>query len=489
MVEERRYVGERSFPDIRTVLGNGLRGLLILFIIGGIGVFSYIAYVQISSGNAEIYTDKAFNNVGETIDAWGFWNQFKSQWNKLTNPTSLNTHKSVVEANEDNVELGVDIMTFEANKNSDYFEGEVIRSTAVVRAAGLSGEESLIDVDCELQNYYGEVLVTPEIIPYPGNGNPIQKSVGCSFLDSDKLSLSKLKNSLELKFTASFEGYAIANYDVYLMNGWEFNKIVYDLGKDPFNYYGISDSHLRFGNVMVSTTTPGPVNLAIGTSTSQPFVGGSEFDQDNEKYYFQVSLTSQDRGKIKKVESLTLKVPSEIALDEDRRTCDFQFSGEYDGAYKVYKLTDHAYYNVVNKDCSAESLDGTGITEHNCLKDFDTTGVILQCFFEIPEYSSEWGPMVATNFIAETQFIYEKEKKEYIVVRRSESSIDSDRCAEFEEVECKDSKGCSPHDFTSFDYCVSCSENLCSDYSTESICDLDYCQLDCGWVNGECEGV
>ncbi len=495
MVEERRddryynrKFSESSFSP-RVVGGHILRGLLILLVIGGVGFFSYIAYIQISSGNAEIYTDEVFNNIGEANEDAGIWSQLKSQWNKLTNPASLNTHKSVVERNEKNSELGVEILTFEANKNSDYFEGETIRGTAVVRAAGLSGEGSLIDVDCELQNYYGEKLITPEEIIYPGNGNPIQKNVGCSFLDGDKLSLPKLKNSLELKFTATFEGYAIANYDVYLMEANEFERIVYQLGEDPFNYYGISDPHLRFGNVMVSTTTPGPVNLAIGTDTSQPFAGGIGVNQENEKYYFQVSLTSQERGEIKKVESLTLKVPSEIALDEDRRNCDFQFSGEYDGNYKVYTLTDHAFYNVVNKDCSQEALEGTGITKNNCLKDFDTTGVVLQCFFEIPEYSSEWSPIVQTNFIAETKFIYEKEKKEFIVVRRDENSANNDPCASLEEEECKSSKGCAPHDINEFDYCVACSENFCSDYSSEESCSVDYCQLDCGWGNEVCESV
>jgi len=519
MVEERgtgrRYSDRRFYEssfDARIVGGHFLRGLLILLIIGGVGFFSYIAYIQISSGNAGIYTDQAFNNIGEVTEGSGIWSQLKSQWNKLTNPAALNTHKSVVEKNENNAELGVDIITFEANKNSDYFEGETIRGTAVVTAAGLSGEESLIDVDCELQNYYGAKLVTPETVSYPGNGHTIQKNVGCSFLDGDRLSLPKLKNSLELKFTATFEGYAIANYDVYLMEATEFERIVYDLGKDPFNYYGISDSHLRFGNVMVSTTTPGPVNLAIGSSTSQPFVGGPKpyfvsgmarsdsegnvvFDDPilegefpPEKYYLQVSLSSQENGKIKKVESLTLKVPSEISLDEDRRNCDFQFSGEYEGAYKIYELTEHAFYNIVNKDCSVEALEGTGITSNNCLKDFDTTGVILQCFFEIPEYSSEWSQIVATNFIAETHFIYEKEKKEYIVVRRSEDSTNNDPCADLVEEECKNGKGCSPHDINEFDYCVSCSENFCSDYSKES-CDVDYCQLDCDLINDICEDV
>jgi|APSaa5957512576_1039674.scaffolds.fasta_scaffold16253_2 hypothetical protein len=504
--------GKIKIPNIRVIFGSILRILLVLLIIGGLGVFSYIGYVQISSGNADVYSDKAFYNIGEITDDSGIFSQLKTQWYKLTNPESLNTHKSVVERNENNAELGVDIGAFEANKNSDYFEGETIRGTAVVTAGGLSGEESLIDVDCELENYYGEKLITPEEIRYPGNGHAIQKSVSCNFLNGDKLSLPKLKNSLELKFTAAFEGYAIANYDVYLMEAKEFERVVYGLGEDPFNYYGISDSHLRFGNVMVSTTTPGPVNLAIGSSTSQPFAGGPNpysvsgmarsdaegnviFDDSiiegefaPEKYYLQISLTSQENGKIKKVESLTLKVPSEIVLDEDRRNCDFKFSGEYDGNYKVYTLTDHAFYNVVNKDCSEESLNGTGITEHNCLKDFDTTGVILQCFFEVPEYSSEWSPIVATNFIAETKFIYEKEKKEYIVVRRSEDSINNDPCADLVEEECKDSKGCSPHDINEFDYCVSCSENFCSDYS-ENACKVDYCQLDCGWNNDACENV
>jgi hypothetical protein len=288
-----------------------------------------------------------------------------------------------------------------------------------------------------------------------------------------------------MKFTATFEGYSIANYDVYLMERGEYERISYDLGENPFNYYGISDSHLRPGNVMVSTTTPGPVNLAIGSSSSQPFVGGQSYNQENEKYHFQVSLSSQDRGNIKQVKKLTLKVPSEIILDEDRRTCDFQFSGEYDGSYKIYSLTEHAFYNIVNRDCSMDKLEGTGITTHNCLKDFDTMGVNLQCFFEVPEYSSEWSPLVVTNFIAEVEYVYEKEKKEFIIIRRSDNSEIKGACTDLEEGECKSSKGCTPDSFDEFDECISCKENYCSDYD-ESSCNNDYCQLECSWTESVC---
>ncbi len=168
---------------------------------------------------------------------------------------------------------------------------------------------------------------------------------------------------------------------------------------------------------------------------------------------------------------------------EDRRTCDFQFSGEYDGSYKIYSLTEHAFYNLVNRDCSADKLEGTGITKYNCLKDFDTFGVNLQCFFEVPEYSSEWSPLVVTNFIAEVEYVYEKEKKEFIVVRRGDNSQIEDACAELGVPECKSIKGCTPNESNE---CTSCKENYCSDYN-ESSCNDDYCQLDCSWIESVCE--
>ena len=470
------------------MFGTILRILLALLLIAGLGIFSYIGYVQFTSGNLDIYSDETFNNLDEIVETGGFLSGIKMQWNKLLNPSTLNTHKSVVETNENNKDLGVDIIKFESTRSSDHFEGDPIRGIAVVKAASLSDEDSLINIGCELENYYGETLVTPPSISYFGNGYPIQTSVGCSFPDGDKISLPKLRNSLEMKFITTFEGYAIANYDVYLMERNEFERISYSLGENPFNYYGISDPHLRPGNVMVSTTTPGPVNLAIGSSSSQPFVGGQGINVGNEKYHFQISLTSQDKGTIKQVKKLTLKVPYEIVLDEDRRICDFQFTGEYDGNYKVYSLTEHAFYNVVNRECDEDKLKGTGITEHNCLKDFDAMGVILQCFFEIPEYSSEWSPLVATNFIAEVEYIYEKEKKEFIVVRRSENSEGEDPCTNFDEEECKSVKGCTPKDADNFDECISCKVHYCVDYD-ESSCVNDYCQLGCEWESDICEAV
>jgi len=204
-----------------------------------------------------------------------------------------------------------------------------------------------------------------------------------------------------------------------------------------------------------------------------------------------VALTSQERGgKIKKVNSLKLKVPREIQLIEDRRDCDFQSTGETDGSYEIYELTEYAFNEKVNKDCSSDALDGTGMTELNCLKDFKDRGVQLQCFFRIPEYPADWGDIVLTSFVAELDYIYEKEKKTGITIRRTSTNDERvDPCSYLNTKEvCSVDQGCKPlMDGPVFDGCIACTENYCSDYNIETDCENNYCfSGNCEWVIDEC---
>ena len=215
-------------------------------------------------------------------------------------------------------------------------------------------------------------------------------------------------------------------------------------------------------------------------------------DLEGDDYYFQVALTSQERdGKIKKVNSLKLKVPKEVQLIEDRRNCDFTATGESEGAYDIYELTEYAFNEKVNKDCSGEALDGTGMTELNCLKDFKDRGVQLQCFFRIPEYSENWGDIVLTSFVAELDYVYEKEKKTSVVIRRTSTGGErTDACSYIEQKsECELDQGCKPiMDGSVFDKCAECTESYCSDYNIRVDCENNYClSSTCEWVADECK--
>lgn len=510
-----------SMPNFSTFFRYLIKGFIVIAVIGALVLLGMLIFNASRTGVLEVYTDNVVTNLDETVDQGGFFAFFKKQWDYIQDPSKINTYQSVVENNQENRNLGVKIVNFEANRQSDYFENDDVRGIAVVQAASLSDDFSEVVFGCELEDYHGSDSVKPRVVQYFGNGRVERWNVGCDF-EGNKISLSqKTLNPKDLTFTATFEAFTIAHYNVYLMERGEFERIAYDLGKSPFDYYEINEPLLGIADTMTSTTTAGPVNLAIGTDTSQPFttkgyssISGiatqtySGLDGEVEttfadsdvggetggSYYFQVAMSAQERdGKIKKVNSLKLKVPKEIRLIEDRRNCDFVATGEYDGGYSIYELTEYAFNEKVNKDCSSEALEGTGMTELNCMKDFKDRGVQLQCFFEIPEFSEEWGDIVKTSFVAELDYIYEKEKKESITIRRSSTSDSRvDPCSYIlKKEECEADQGCKPSiSGDSFEGCVSCTENYCSDYKTEGDCKSNYCLSgNCIWSADECKPI
>jgi len=506
-----------NFPSFSTFFRYLIKFFLVIVVLGALTILGIFIFNSYRTGTLEVYTDNVVTSLDNTVDNEGFFGFFKRQWDYIQDPSKINTYRSVVENNEDNRNLGMKIVTFEPNRQSDYFENDDIRGVAVVQAASLSGNFSEVVFNCNLEDYHGSDSIKPRVVQYFGNGRVERWNVGCDF-EGDKVLLSqKTLNPKDLTFTATFEAFALAHYNVYIMKRSEFERIAYDLGKSPFEYYGINEPLLGIGDTMKSTTTAGPVNLAIGTETSQPFttweldrtsIGGPGryntlgeivFDDSSEDYeltgndyYFQVALSSQESdGKIKKVNSLRLLVPKEVQLIEDRRNCDFQATGESDGAYDVYGLTEYAFNEKVNKDCSKEALAGTGMTELNCMKDFKDRGVQLQCFFRIPEYSQDWGDIVLTSFVAELNYVYEKEKKTSITIRRTSSSDSRvDPCSYIEQKEdCESDQGCKPIIVGgTFDKCVACTENYCSDYKTEEDCKNNYCLLSvCEWDTNICK--
>ena len=482
-----------------------IAAVLFVVVIGVIwGVNSY------RSGNLEVFTDKVVNDVGENVDTEGIFGQIKNLWDDIRDPTRMQTYKSVVEDNEENRRLGVKILSFYTDRSSEYFENDDIRGVAAVQAASLSDNWSMIKFDCELEDYHGQKSVLPSDMVYFGNGFEEKANVGCTF-QGDKIALdSQTLNSKKLTFTATFDAFVISHYDVYIMEREEYERITVDLKKNPFDYYNIHEPNLGIGNSMRSTTTPGPVNLAIGTENSQPFTHWSNdesetwfvdefpelYDPDpihqERNYYFQVAMSSnfgETDGSIKSVKSLILKVPKEVQLIEDRRNCDFVSTGQSEGGYDLYTLTDYAFAEKVNKDCSVEALNGTGITENSCMKDFKNRGIQLQCFFRIPEYPQEWGNFVVTSFVAELDYVYEKHKTEYVVIRRMPDAEErGDPCGNYTLEDCKTDMGCKPIlNGNVFETCLSCTENYCSDYETQEECETNYCLSNtCYWDVDAC---
>ncbi len=474
--------GKRFKVDLPVIFGYVVKGIFGLILIGIIVLIGFIIFNLARSGQLGVYTKDVVVNVDNSIDSQGLFGWFKTQWEWIKDPAKMRTYRSVVEANEENENLGVKIVSFEV-PNEKVFEGDPIVGVAVVQAASISDNTSRVKFDCELEDYNGDYTVKPDYFEYPGNGIVKRVNVMCDF-DSSNLYLPNKINAKQIKFKNIFESKTLASYDVYIMKKDKYEFINYELGKNVFDYYGISDPLLSGDGVMRSVTTAGPVNLAIGTETSQPFVYSPE---DGMEYYIQVDITPQWRGDIKYVKDLRLKVPEEIELVEDPRTCDFEFSGEYDGGYKVYHLTPYAMEHKVNVDCSQERLDEVGLSEESCVRYFRSGGIQTQCWFKVPSYPEDWSDIVRTSFVAELDYVFESTTSRFVQIYKKEGAKDN-VCESYGESRCKEVKGCEPrYNEGNFSGCVMCNVDRCEDYRSEEDCNNDYCGVgECAYVNGVC---
>ena len=73
-----------------------------------------------------------------------------------------------------------------------------------------------------------------------------------------------------------------------------------NIDSNPFDEYGFKPENINTNNVMRSSTTKGPINLAISTITSQPFYDGQEI-------LFIISLKEDWDGNLWQLKNLKLR--------------------------------------------------------------------------------------------------------------------------------------------------------------------------------------
>lgn len=319
-------------------------------------------------------------------------------------PNQFNTYDSLVKENEDNEDLGVEIVSFEPWSNY-FFVGDAIQVRAVVKSSSLSEEDSSATLKCELEDYYGEIIIDPEEINIPGEGRIETTDILCSF----ESGLDEISNSKKVTLNINYGFYSRATYDVFVMEKSDYDYFVFK-ELDPFEGIGFRPENIKSNNIMQSVTFPGPVNLAVSTVTSQPFYDGQEI-------LFIVSLKEEWTGDLWQLKDLRLKVPEEINLDEDTTFCDFVDSGEIEGNYKVYNLKQEEL-DEVNGACSPEMLENIGMSEQRCISELKTEIQFLCKFviLDLPENQN----LLHTNIIAETNYIYEIEETTSVKITGSQ---------------------------------------------------------------------
>jgi hypothetical protein len=457
-----------------------LRGIVVLIVLGLMVGVGFAAYRGSTTGATEAWTSDLSVALDNKVDTTPFLAWFDT----ILNPAKARTYKSIVEKNEDNDALGVKILKFEGTPTEYFMQGDVappIQSTAIVEAGSLDEKGTLVNFTCELEDYSGDIEVLPAERTFPGTGRPYSETVFCTTLRGGPLSLQpRILNTKKMTFNVLFDSLAIAHYDAYIMKRSHYELAFSD--KDdlaPFiHFLGSKPEKLGPGNIMQSRTTDGPINLGMGTGNPQPFL-------DGDLVLFQVSLTPRWRGELKYVRSLTLKVPPEIELDENPLFCDFESTGEYEGEYKLYSLTDYALNEKVNVDCSSEAIEGTGLSEASCMEHFKTN-LQLKCGLQILPFVDDSTSFLRTPIEAELDYVYELDKSINIKIRGAEGVGGDNPCAYYDEQECMDKQMCEPNPEDVIE-CSVCDEQRCEDYNEED-CAKDYCKFgSCSFDDGSCK--
>ena len=188
------------------------------------------------------------------------------------------------------------------------------------------------------------------------------------------------------------------------------------------------------------------------------------------------------------VQDFLLHVPPPLKFTEDERFCDFKDIGLRDGyGNKLYKITDAAYRDKVNIDCTDEErrneLFGEPVSEQDCISRYKDV-INLNCQFEIRDSYDDTDFYKYVVF-AESKYVFSDREWTLVKVRRGQ--LDEDVCQDKTEIYCN-TPGCKMiYDFDgNFLECIECSASLreCEDYVLQEDCGADECNFgSCYWVD------
>ncbi|MBT3394909.1 hypothetical protein HOA59_01780 [archaeon] len=433
--------------------------IVVLLIVGVLFLFNVWR-----SGAASTMTKEglvALDDSGIPIkkDLFNFWNVF---WNPADISDQFKWESEVVE-NELNVDLGVDIISFEKTKNK-FMSGEAIYLTGVVEAASLKKDGMNVSFSCELEDYDSEQEVYPEGFVVYGEGIVRRQDVSCLFPSG--IIANKEEVAKKVTLNSWYDFVTISTYRMYFMDSEILESFLVE-GIDPFvnNKYHVTDSLLiKPANIMRSRITEGPIDIRLSSETSQPFSSSNNFVN------FNVDLINTGDGNLKKVNSLKLYIPFAIEFGQDIRFCDFVDSGEIDGQFKIYEIGESALKDKVNVDCSVNQLYSF---EQDCIDDYND--INLRCNFRVlplPEGDDFFVSLIK----AESDYSYEVKKNEVITIVQTEVR---DICGDISDEDgCISAVGCMVnYDGLDFGSCETCPSSIisCEGYEGEVSCNNDVC--------------
>jgi len=418
----------RKIFDITKIL------LILLLIIGAI----IIVYNQFAAGRGAT----AVAHAGVAVERFGIPGLIKifgqETYNAIAKPDVVYGFLSEIE-NSQGLDVGIRDVKFQ--QIGQPFFGEPVEIAGRFTAFSPLLDLDLI-VDCELGNeiVQAEVSAIDALentarIPkgvnealsarciFPKGITPKEETIirgvqaSASPLATERVLPAEAAETARILIRYTF--YSKASHPTYLLDKNVVRKL---RSKQPpvdiFAFFGVVEPQLRSDGTVTSRATPGPLNLGIGTHTSQPFV-------ENTAHPFGVSLTNnfgEWRGQLKKLESLDVFVPDYFHLEGDSEygettvSCPFYFTGVVnEEGFRVYSLKEETLAKI-NKDCSEETLGSSSLTKKECIDILGTNRDMgFDCRFKYGEAFSR----MSYDFIhAEAHYIYQTDEPVVVKARR-----------------------------------------------------------------------
>lgn len=308
-------------------------------------------------------------------------------------------------------EIRIEILDLES-PGSPYSSGEPVIVRGAIEVDTLQKQGINLDLSCELASYNGSIDVEPANLEVEEDKINFRRSVACLF--EEGIFTQKTVDNKEAEITARFSSSSLSKYEVYVLKKEEYESLVYNLGRSPFEEYRIFPQSLEpDGTISSEVETAGPIFIDMYVDFIQPFREEEEF--------LPLEITLMDmseHGSIANLESLELKVPSAVELSPDELFCDFEFTS-LEEAYMVYSLRQEIIDEKINEECSQERLEELGISEERC-NDKYKKELTFRCDMAINQIAEGESNLIRGDIFAEARYNFEVKRSIGVEVRKSE---------------------------------------------------------------------
>ncbi len=484
--------------------------LLVVFLVFPALINGFINDLRVGDIETGINVQQTISNTMRDL-SYGFNSVIKNigkTWKNVYNSLIQTATGDYYTGRVDDYEhepVGVYLEGLEAS-DSKFFEGEKIIVWATLKAKTLGDKEININVSCYAKE--GDKKINGNITPQNefNIATEEEETLDCVF---DKLNPGKK----EVIFNAEFNFETMAYLKTYFMDKERLRAFKRE-EIDVFQHYGIS--HIN----PIAIYTNGPIG--IGMKTAEPLPIGVYSDQENNPFFFGITIENNWEGIIKKVTNLEIQVHDSLELTN----CDheFEFKEKNDDGYNVYSLVPDKrtenisnYYSIkcrLNPADPKSLLGNEPITTRyfrvtvNYIYELEkSTPVEIE---EVKEYISPGEAMTEENKIEELKSQSEiKEICENILKCGDYDGNYYDKLGFCNQEWC-DTNPCNldcysafekSGDEVSYDLCKECphyitiqdlpSEDYCKIYFAEDYCEKDICNfgdynIECQWYDDKC---